>query len=460
MIISGGGRLRPLVGVSAGGRFSLAWGRSPASAVGWGACAHGQLGQAAVSDVDVEGGEDGEDGEDGGVQFLPRLLAPLGGEGGGRDQGGGGGGGAGVNGGGHGGGGGGGGELVAVVAGWQHAGAIVARLGDCSSYGDLGGGGAGAGVALFWGCGEGGVLGDGTLTVRPQPCTPGGSLAGRTVRLIGCGREVSAAVDNAGRLHAWGRLSGGAVSPAASRASAAAIALPRELQLTGGVATITQLVCAGRRVVVLVAPRRDSDSDRAVAGGAAGSHDAAGSDAAALHDGAAVWECNGGSGGGGGGPPRPLRSLEGQCVCAIAAGADITLALTSDGRCLRLGGGGGSSGGGGGGSPEELPLPGDARPRLLSAAKSHAALTATHVPPAPLAAAATAASAASMVAASSSLSAISSSPSTQTTPFEFAAVRDALGADATPGFMSNLPNLPSRPSSRPNSACDRPVWLQ
>ena len=218
-------------------------------------------------------------------------------------------------------------------------------------------------------------------------------------------------------------------------------------------------MCAGRRVVVLVAPRRDSDSDRAIAGGAAGSHDAAGSDAAALHDGAAVWECNGGSGGGGGGPPRPLRSLEGQCVCAIAAGADITLALTSDGRCLRLGGGGGS-GGGGGGSPEELPLPGDARPRLLSAAKSHAALTATHVPPAPLAAAATAASAASMVAASSSLSAISSSPSTQTTPFEFAAVRDALGADATPGFMSNLPNLPSRPSSRPSSACDRSVWLQ
>ena len=92
-----------------------------------------------------------------------------------------------------------------------------------------------------------------------------------------------------------------------------------------------------------------------------------------------------------------------------------------------------------------------------------AALTATHVPPAPLAAAATAASAASaasMVAASSSLSAISSSPSTQTTPFEFAAVRDALGADAMPGFMSNLPNLPSRPSSRPSSACDRSVWLQ
>ena len=209
--------MQPLVGVSAGGHFSLAWGRSPASVVGWGACAHGQLSQAAVPDVNTDEGEDGEDGsgEDAVVQLLPRLLAPLGSEGGERDGRGGGGGGAGVNGGGRGGGGGGAGELVAVVAGWQHAGAIVARLGDCSSYGDLGGGGAGAGagagtggcgsagVALFWGCGEAGVLGDGTLTVRPQPCTPGGSLAGRTVGLIGCGREVSAAVDDAGRLHAW-----------------------------------------------------------------------------------------------------------------------------------------------------------------------------------------------------------------------------------------------------------------
>ena len=77
VIISGGGRLRPLVGVSAGGRFSLAWGLG--GAVGWGACAHGQLGQAAVSDVDME---DGEDGEDGVVQVLPRLLAPLSGGGG------------------------------------------------------------------------------------------------------------------------------------------------------------------------------------------------------------------------------------------------------------------------------------------------------------------------------------------------------------------------------------------
>ena len=108
-----------------------------------------------------------------------------------------------------------------------------------------------------------------------------------------------------------------------------------------------------------------------------------------------------------------------------------------------------------------MALPSGARPQLLAAGKSHAALAATHVAPAP---------ALAQAAAADGL-AQSRAPSSAAAPV-------ALACGAAVGLSSSAPSLafaavsrelercgeapaPGLPRSRPSSsASDRPVWLQ
>ena len=350
-------RREPLLGASAGGHFSLVWGLRAESVVGWGARDRMQLGacssacsspapkaaaaatpswEGGCDDGDDGGGEGGEgEGGGGGVQFAPRRLCdrdgqPLLGAAGG--------------------------TIVCLSAGWRHAGAAVARGGGGGGGGGRPGGGEEedvAGVPLLWGCGEGGALGSPEAVDRAQPVEARGSLAGCSVRLLACGRDGGAAVDAAGQLHLWG---GGGASGAQHA--------PRVLPLAAAPGQppprrILQLCCAGRRMLVLASG----------GGGGCGSGGGGGGGGEAT----AVYEINGG------GAARPLRALEHESVAAVACTSDHALAMTLDGRVMRLvranGGGPGSDG-----VLEALPLPDRAAPRLLAAAKAHGALVAAVAP--------------------------------------------------------------------------------
>ena len=325
----GGRRREPLLGVSAGGSFSLAWGLRAEAMIGWGARDRMQLG-ACMSRPKAGagsngGGRDDDDDDDddgsGGVQYAPRWLCdrdgrPLLGTAGG--------------------------TIVCVSAGWRHAGAAVAR----------GGGGGGgedeAGVPLLWGCGEGGALGSPDTIDRAQPVEVHGSLTGCSVRLMTCGRDGGAAVDTSGQLHVWGggaKLHAPRVLPLAASPGQAP---PRR---------IVQLCCAGRRMLVL--------ANGGVGGGGGGVGGGGGGGEAAV-----VYEINGG------GAARPLRELEHESVATVACTSDHTLVMTIDGRVMRLVRGSPASDG----ALEELPLPDRAAPRLLSAAKTHGALVAAVAP--------------------------------------------------------------------------------
>ena len=330
------GRREPLRHVAAGGRFSLVSGSRPDDVFGWGEAGRKQLGVRAVA---AGGGGEGGGGESGG------------GEGGGGESGGG------EGGGGEGGGGEGGDELAwtprrlapigplestigQLMAGALHAAAVLVSGAPAAPS-------KAAGAGVLWGCGDFGALGRGDVADHPDaaPCNRG-SLSGQLVRHLACGRETSAAIDAAGCVHLWGRLWEGSSSQSLTEPRSYAMA---DLERAGRRAPLVarSLCCSGRRFLLVCAPPEGT-----------GGGDAPEPVVLSSQFGA---------------PPTMLRGFEGHVVVSVEASADVALATTADGRCVRVSLCG-TLPGADGAYTDEVALPASVRAVRVAAARTHCAL--------------------------------------------------------------------------------------
>ena len=249
-------RTAPLVRIAAGAHFSLACGVHADDVVGWGDGSKMQLGAGAGGDV----------------LWTPTALAPIGPSEA---------------------------TVVSLVAGAQHAGALLATSVDEIRRSH--------GYPVLWGCGEHGALGRGGVANQgcAAACRPGSlglSSGAATASFLTLGRATSAAVDLSGALHLWGRLwgcgqaAGTAMEPTALAAESVAAVTG------GGLFAVRHVSCSGRRLLMQCE----------------------------CADGTVVLE------GLFGGTLHAIHPLANVPVSRVCASADCTIIITADGQCLRL----------------------------------------------------------------------------------------------------------------------------